>query len=190
VAFPIHTSARASTPAANSCNASTYRRESSNSTLVVADVNAGGRHAGVSTEKGRSQWIASRRRSPRWNEREFHPAPEWTASARQPQQFAPERVRSVTGEHGNCDKSRVSGGGFAVRREASPSARLLPAGVCHSNPLNVPSRQAPGGSTPARPSTAARGKWISCRIVSINALAPASLQCARLDDGAFVELGW
>jgi len=109
--------------------------------FVVADVNACGRHAGVSTVKRRSQWL-SRVGAAQVGMHEFR-----YLRARKKGIGIRARLirRSRKGQvgnrrqHGNSDESRVAGGGFAANARREYECQIASSGVSgKSNPVNVP----------------------------------------------------
>src|SRR2546422_4825199 len=108
--------------------------------FVVTDVNEGGRHAGVSTVKGRSQWI-SRVDAPQVGMHEFR----YLLASKQGIGLRARLVaragKSQVGnwrQHGNSDKSRVDGGGFGGNARRESECQVASSRVSRkSDPVNV-----------------------------------------------------
>ena len=109
--------------------------------FVVTDVNAGGRHAGVSTVKGRSQWI-SRVGAPQVGMHEFRDLRASKKGIGIRARLVGRARKSEVGnrrQHGNSDKSHVDGGGFAGNARREYQCEIASGGVSRkSNPPNVP----------------------------------------------------
>src|SRR5450432_2787361 len=104
-------------------------------------MNAGGRHAGVATVKGRSQWI-SRVGASQVGMHEFHDLRASKEGIGIRARLVGRARKSQVGnrrQHGNSDKSRLDGGGFAGNLRREYECQIASGGVsCKSNPVNAP----------------------------------------------------
>jgi hypothetical protein len=109
--------------------------------FVVTDVNAVGRHAGVSTVKGRSQWM-SRVGASQVGVHEFRNLRASKKGIGIRARLVGRARKSEIGnwqQQGNSDNSRVDGGGFASNARREYECQITSSGVSgKSNPVNVP----------------------------------------------------